>query len=65
MTLSERIYQRRSELGLTQTMLGKRIGWPDSRIGLYERGEGKPGRKSLPKLAEALELEVKELEDLL
>lgn len=61
MDIGDRIKSRRIELGLTQDQLGKRIGWPDSRIGIYERGENKPGRKAIAKLAEALEVSVEYL----
>lgn len=56
LTLGEQIRSRRTELGLTQAQLGKRLGWPDSRIGLYERDAVKPTKESLSKLALALEI---------
>lgn len=56
MTLGELIRHRRKELALTQAELGKRIGWPDSRIGAYERDESVPSETSIRKLAAALEL---------
>lgn len=58
MNIGDRIKCRRISLGLTQAQLGKRIGWPDSRIGIYERGESKPGHEAISKLAKALEVDV-------
>ncbi len=47
--------------GLTQAELGKRCGMADSRIGAYERGECKPGNRSLERLATGLDLTVEQL----
>ena len=62
LTLGEKIRHYRTMLGLTQSQLGKRLKWPDSRIGAYERNENKPRSKNLKALSEALEVDMKELE---
>ena len=48
----EQIRYYRTSLGLTQSQLGAMAGWPDSRIGAYERGETLPSASSLNKLLE-------------
>lgn len=64
MTVGERIKSLRSRACLTQTELGKRIGWPDSRISAYERGEVKrPNSASIERLARAFEMTYGEFMD--
>ena len=56
MTVGEKIKEQRCRARLTQAQLGDRIGWPDSRIGVYERGEHKPTIRSLIKIARAFDI---------
>lgn len=57
MTLGEKIYRLRRRENLTQADLGEIIGWPDSRIGAYERGEVKhPRQETILKIATAFNL---------
>lgn len=61
MTIGDRIVSLRSGKGLTQEELGELCGWPDSRIGAYERNEvKKPKHASLIKLAEAFHMTYEE-----
>jgi transcriptional regulator with XRE-family HTH domain len=69
MTLGDKLKELRYRARLTQAELGARIGWPDSRIGVYERGEvHRPTRQSIEKLAKALNLSydefMKDVEDI-
>jgi transcriptional regulator with XRE-family HTH domain len=48
------IRARVSELGLTQTELGQRCGWPQSLVSRYLSGQKEPGMESLAKLAKAV-----------
>ena len=57
MTRGEKIYQLRRRENLTQADLGDIIGWSDSRIGAYERGEIKhPRQESVLKIAAAFNM---------
>jgi transcriptional regulator with XRE-family HTH domain len=56
------IRQRRMELALTQTQLGRRIGYYQERISALERGSyGMPSLNGLQELAQALECELTDL----
>lgn len=44
----------RMEKGLTQDQLGKAIGGGGQLVSWWERGEGRPRPKFIPRLAEAL-----------
>lgn len=56
------IRERRRQLGLTQTQLGRRIGYYQERISALERGTyGLPSLPALEELAQALECELVEL----
>lgn len=60
-TLGERIKCLRWRNRLTQAELGNLCGWPDSRIGVYERNEvKKPKKASLVKLASAFRMTYEE-----
>lgn len=62
MTFGDQIRSLRVAKGLTQAELGERCGWPDSRIGAYERNEvKKPTVKSINKLADAFGLAYEQL----
>lgn len=61
MTIGDRIVSLRSGKGLTKAELRELCGWPDSRIGAYERNEvKKPKHASLIKLAEAFHMTYEE-----
>lgn len=64
MSIGSVIKARRISLGLTQDQLGKMLGWPDSRIGAYERGEYKPRQENLRKLLAVLAFSSEELEEM-
>lgn len=54
MSIAAKILRLRTELGLTQVELGRKISISHVQIGRYERGKTKPGKKSIEKLAEGL-----------
>lgn len=56
-----RCYRERK--GWTQWELGERCGMADSQIGVYERGEVKPRRGTLERIAQALGVTVDALLD--
>ena len=61
MTIGDRIASLRIRKRLTQAELGELCGWPDSRIGAYERNEiKKPRIESIMKLASAFNLTYEE-----
>ena len=56
------VRERRSELGLTQTELGDRLGWAQERVSVLEHGKyGLPSLPQLCRLADALHTELDEL----
>ena len=61
MTIGRKIKLLRLGKGWTQVEFGKIIGWPDSRIGCYERGEHKPTKRSVEKIAFILNISYNEL----
>jgi|JI8StandDraft_2_1071088.scaffolds.fasta_scaffold104254_3 transcriptional regulator with XRE-family HTH domain len=48
------IRSRVTEIGITQTELGKRCGWTQSLVSRYLSGQKEPGMESLTKLAKAV-----------
>lgn len=56
------IREHRQQLGLTQTQLGRRIGYYQERISALERGTyGLPSLPAMEELAQALECELEDL----
>lgn len=55
MTLGEKIYQRRTDLGLTQADVGRRVGRTGACVGRWENGDRPIDSRDLEKLAEALQ----------
>ncbi|WP_225884482.1 LexA family protein [Halomonas elongata] len=53
--IGDRIRQRRTELGMNQPQLGKRIGRSKGAISQWESGKAKPDRDSLIVLAKGLQ----------
>jgi transcriptional regulator with XRE-family HTH domain len=59
--LGERIRRRRRELGLSQSVLGGRLGITFQQVQKYENGTNRVSAVTLTKLADALSLPVTEL----
>lgn len=55
------LLQRRTEIGLTQEAVAKKVGVSLITIGRYERGERRPTVDILPRYAAALDCSVEEL----
>lgn len=53
----------RERLGMTQEAVAQRAGMKQSALARLERGEGKPRKSTLKKLAEAMNLTVAQIED--
>jgi len=60
-TMGEIISIHRKEKGLTQKGLGDRLHITDKAVSKWERGIACPDIKTIPLLAEALDLSVEEL----
>lgn len=58
-----KVQQRRKELGISQEELAYRAGFHRTYIGMIERAERNITLSNLKRLADALEVEVKELFD--
>ena len=59
--IGERVRAARREAGLSQTELGKRVGYSLNGIAKIERGETDPKFSSLVKIADALNLSIVDL----
>jgi len=55
------IEQRRKQLGLNQTELGRRLRVKQQQVSKWEKGETLPDSKRLTSLAKALEMDVNDL----
>ena len=62
-TFADKVKDARTELGLFQQQLGDMIGVSARSILAYEKGEKKPRRGTMVKLAKALKVSVKYLTD--
>jgi predicted transcriptional regulator len=49
---------RMAELGVTQTELGNRLGWPQSTVARYLTGSVEPSATKLQQMVEALDGEL-------
>lgn len=58
---SDRLRQRRDELGLSQEALGNAIGVEGMTVSRWERGESLPQRRFWPKLEETLQIPIAEI----
>lgn len=61
MTIGEKIRAARTEKGLTQKQLGDKCGMADSAIRRYESGRGNPTLDTVDRIAEALDMELRDL----
>ena len=61
MTIGDKIRMLRIDKGWTQVQMGNMVGFPDSRIGSYERDEHKPTKRTLEKIAMLFGITWKEL----
>ena len=61
MTIGEKLKMMRCQNLWTQVGFGKKLGWPDSRVGCYERDEHKPSKASLKKIAKVYGISYEEL----
>ncbi len=53
----------REHLGMTQEAVAQRANMKQSALARLERGEGKPRKSTLKKLADAMKLTVEQIED--
>lgn len=60
-SIGERIYQLRTERGWTQMDLGARCGMDATQIRRVEKGQTNPTALTLFRIAQAFEIEVREL----
>lgn len=58
MRFGERLYKKRKSLGLSAEDLSKKSGISRSYVTLMENGKRMPGKKVIPRLAEALNIKV-------
>jgi transcriptional regulator with XRE-family HTH domain len=56
--LSSVLFEARQTLGLSQTEVGRRLGWPQSQLSRIESGQVDPQLSTVTELARALDLEV-------
>ena len=61
MTIGEKIRAARIKKNLTQKQLGDKCGMADSAIRRYESGRGNPTLDTVGRIAEALDLELRDL----
>lgn len=61
MTIGYKIKVLRLGKGWTQVQMGNKVGFPDSRIGSYERDEHKPTKRTLEKIASIFSISWHEL----
>ena len=61
MTIGEKIRAARIKKNLTQKQLGHKCGMADSAIRRYESGRGNPTLDTVGRIAEALDLELRDL----
>ncbi len=61
MSTAETIARRRTELGLTQAELGRRVGTDGRNIRRYESGEAQPNLATAQSIAKALDITLDEL----
>lgn len=59
----QKVQQRRKELGISQEELAYRAGFHRTYIGMIERAERNITLSNLKKLADALQVDIKELFD--
>ena len=57
--ISRNLRKARATAGLTQSTLGKRVGWPQSHVSKIEQGIVDLQLSSLAELARALDLEIR------
>ncbi|MEN3158265.1 S24 family peptidase [Alkalimonas sp. NCh-2] len=62
-TVSKRIVEAREAAGLTQKELTTKIGWGQSRLSNYERGEREPKLDDLKAISKALGIKIYDLLD--
>lgn len=60
-TVGQKIREARKAAGLNQPELAAKIGWGQSRISNYERGEREPSFGDLKEIAQALSIDASEL----
>ena len=60
-TIGERIRMFRVVQKFTQEKLANRLGWSQSKVCRYEKGDGVPDAEELPQLARALRCLVTDL----
>lgn len=59
--LKDRLKQLRSERGLTQAQLARKLGVSASAVGMYEQGRREPDASTLARLADVLRCSTDEL----
>lgn len=59
--MKDKLKSVRIEKGLTQQQLADLIGVKRQNVGRWETGEFEPSLKNLKRIAEALEIDIKEL----
>lgn len=60
-TVGKRIREARINAGLKQPELANKIGWGQSRLSNYERGEREPGLDDLKAISKALNIDITQL----